>query len=214
MQQHGQVVEQIGGFVDELLPILGHGGQRHFHTLFTYLLGDALGPFGVEAGGVAGGRIGPFAGGQHLLQLRQKAEGRLRMTIKAGGCALVAGGADGVGGDQQGVLIAVGADGHKFEHMARAFTLGPEPLFAAAKEGDLTGSQGFLQRLAGHKALHQHLAAGGVLDDGGDHAVAFFPVELIGKGAGAGGGLCIFREVIHGWRLLRFSASVSIREWG
>ncbi len=208
------MVEQIGGFVNELLPILGHGGERHFNTFLTYLLGDALGPFAVEAGGVAGGRIGPFAGGQDLFQLCQKTEGRQRVTMEAGGCALVAGGADGIGGNQQGILIAVGADGHKLEHIARAFTLGPEPLFAAAKEGDLTGSLGLFQRLAGHKALHQHLAAGGVLDDGGDHAITFCPIELLGKGARAGGGLCIFREVIHGWRLLRFSASVSIREWG
>ncbi len=208
------MVEQIGGFVDELLPILGHGGQRHFNTFLTYLLGDTLGPFAVEAGGVAGGRIGPFAGCQHLFQLCQKTEWWHRVAVKAGGRPFVTGGADGVGGDQQGVLIAVGADGHELEHIARAFALGPKPLFAAAKEGDLTGSLGLFQRFTGHKALHQHLTAGGVLDDGGDHAIAFFPVELLGKRARAGGGLCIFREVIHGWRLLRFSASVSIREWG
>ncbi len=185
------MVEQIGGFVDELLPILGHGGQRHFHTFLTDLLGDALGPFAIEAGGVAGGRIGPFAGGQDLFQLCQKTEGRQRVTMEAGGRPFVAGGADGVGGNQQGVLIAVGADGHELEHIARAFTLGPEPLFAAAKEGDLTGSLGLLQRLAGHKALHQHLAAGGVLDDGRDHAITFCPIELIGKGARVGGCLCV-----------------------
>ncbi len=208
------MVEQIGGFVDKLLPILGHGCQRHFHTFLTDLLGDALGAFAIETGGVAGGRIGPFAGCQHLFQLCQKTEGWHRVTMEAGGCPFVAGGADGVGGNQQRVLIAVGADGHELEHIARAFTLGPEPLFAAAKEGDLTCGLGLFQCLTGHKALHQHLATGGMLDDGGDHAIAFFPVELLGKRARAGGGLCIFREVIHGWRLLRFSASVSVREWG
>ncbi len=159
LQQHGQVVEQIGGFVDELLPILGHGGQGHFHPLFTHLLGDALGALGVQAGGVAGGRVGPLAGGQDLLQLREEAERRQRVAVKAGGGTQVAGGAHGVGGDQQGVLIAVGGDGDEFEHMTRALPLGPQTLLAAAEEGDLTGGQGLFQRLLGHEALHQHLAA-------------------------------------------------------
>ncbi|MNR04277.1 hypothetical protein D3C85_1202200 [compost metagenome] len=121
----------------------------------------------------------------------------------------MAGGADRIGGDQQGVLIAVGADGHEFEHMARALTLGPEALLAATEEGDLAGGLGLLQGFAGHKALHQHLAARGMLDDGGDHAVTLVPVQALGEGQ-----CIVYCLIIHGWRLLRFSASVSIREWG
>ncbi|MNH02977.1 hypothetical protein D3C79_622250 [compost metagenome] len=61
LQQHGEVVEQICGFVDELFPVFRHGGQGHFDTLFPHLLGDALGAFAIEAGGVAGGGVGPLA---------------------------------------------------------------------------------------------------------------------------------------------------------
>ncbi len=209
LQQDRQVVEQIGGFVDKFLPILGHGGQRHFDTLFTHLLGDALGALGIEAGGVAGGRIRALACCQDLLELGQEAKGRHGVAVEAGGIAQMAGGADGVGGDQQGVLIAVGGDGDQLEHMARALPLGPEALFAAAEEGDLAGRQGFIQGIPGHESLHQHLATGGMLDDGGDHAVTFRPVQALSQRY-----VVVYSLIIHGWRLLRFSASVSVREWG
>ncbi len=175
------MVEQVGGFVDQLLPILGHGGQSHFNTFFTHLLGDALGAFAVQAGGVAGGGVCALARCQDLLKLCQEAERRHRVAVETGGCAQMTGGADRIGGDQQSVLIAVGADGDQLEHMARAFALGPEALLAAAEEGDLTCGLGFCQRFAGHEALHQHLAAGGMLDDGGDHAVTLCPVQALGE---------------------------------
>ncbi|MNG15904.1 hypothetical protein D3C84_997630 [compost metagenome] len=117
LQQHRQVVEQVSGFVDELFSVFRHGGQGYFHSLFTHLLGDALGALAIEAGGVAGGGVCPLARGQDLLELGEEAERRQRVTVEAGGGAQVAGGADRIGGDQQGVLIAVGADGHEPQHM-------------------------------------------------------------------------------------------------
>ena len=191
LQQHGQVIEQVGGFVDELLPVLGHGGQGHFDPLFPDLLGDALGAFGIEASGVAGGRIRPLARGQDLLELGEKTERRHRVGIEAGGGTQVASRADRVGGDEQGVAVAVGADGDEIEHMARAFAFGPEALLAAAKEGDLASGQGLCQRLRGHEALHQQLTAGGVLHHGGDHAIALGPVEPVDEGG-------INQWIIHG----------------
>ncbi|MNT56757.1 hypothetical protein D3C72_1940860 [compost metagenome] len=77
------MVEQIGGFVDELFPVFRHGGQGHFHPLFTHLLGDALGAFAIEAGGVAGGRVGPLAGRQDLLELGEETERRQRVAVEA-----------------------------------------------------------------------------------------------------------------------------------
>ena len=92
--------------------------------------------------------------------------------------------------------------------MTRALALGPQALLAAAEEGDLAGGLGLFQRLAGHEALHQHFAAEGMLDDGGDHALTLGPVQALGQRQ-----CIVYCLIIHGWRLLRFSASVSIREW-
>ena len=60
-EEHEQVIDEVGGLVPELLPVVHGSGERRLDALFAHLLRDALGAAGVEAGGVGRGRIGVAA---------------------------------------------------------------------------------------------------------------------------------------------------------
>ena len=59
VQQHGEVVEQVGEFVI----VAADRHQRGFHAFFADFLRDFCEVARMQAGGVGGGRVGVFAGG-------------------------------------------------------------------------------------------------------------------------------------------------------
>src|ERR1700679_2293536 len=87
------------------------------------------------------------------------------------------GGSLGLGRNQQGIAIAIRADAANLEEAAGGFAMGPQAALASAPKGDATGGFGGGQGLAIHIAEHQHGAAIGVLNDGWNQAVHFFPFE-------------------------------------
>jgi len=52
------VIDQIGGFIGQLMAIVNRGRQGGFNAFLSYFLRDALGAAGVEPGGVGAFRIG------------------------------------------------------------------------------------------------------------------------------------------------------------
>ena len=121
MQQHGEVVEQVGDFAAEFVIVAGNRRQRGFHAFFADFLRDFCEAACVQAGGVGSGRVGVFAGGEFVCQLREPRPARRRFAVvgvKAARRAGVAGGTLRLGEDEQGVVVAVEAHGTDAEVMA------------------------------------------------------------------------------------------------
>ena len=72
LQQHGEMVGKVGGFVDGFFLIAGGGGKRGFHAFFADFLRDAFAACGVEAGGVGAFGVGAFARGDKPLEPGEK----------------------------------------------------------------------------------------------------------------------------------------------
>lgn len=90
----------------------------------------------------------------------------------------MAGWALGPGEHKQGVVVAVHLHIHQVEKVATLFALDPKTALAAAIECDLACGAGLLHGLGIHIAEHQHRARGGILNDGGNKAAAFFKVYV------------------------------------
>src|SRR3954463_3684878 len=84
----------------------------------------------------------------------------------------VAGDADLVAPDEQGVPVAVEGDALDQLGVAGGVALAPVLLAAAGPEGHPTGGEGAVERLIVHPADHEDLGGVELLDDGTDQAVA------------------------------------------
>lgn len=96
VQQHGEVVEQVGDFAAEFVIVAADRRQRGFHAFFADFLRDFCEATRMQASGVGGGRVGVFAGGEFVCQLREPRPARRRfavVNVKAARRAGVAGGA-------------------------------------------------------------------------------------------------------------------------
>src|SRR6185503_14665199 len=104
-----------------------------------------------------------------------------KRAVEAGALAGVAG--DAIAGyynlEPNGVLVAIGAQLAHLEHVAAVLALPPELGPRAAPEMADAGLEREGQGFGVHPGEHQHLARGGIGDDGGDEAVG---IELGGKG--------------------------------
>src|SRR6266702_2968698 len=92
------------------------------------------------------------------------------VNVEAGPVAGVAGGADLVDLDHQGVSVAVKRDGLDPLAVPGGVALHPVFLAAAGPVGAPAGGEGAMQRLVVHPAEHQHLAGVVLLGDGRDQS--------------------------------------------
>src|SRR6266571_2425428 len=92
------------------------------------------------------------------------------VSVEAGPVAGVAGGADLVDLDHQGVSVAVKRDGLDPLAVPGGVALHPVFLAAAGPVGAPAGGEGAMQRLVVHPAEHQHLAGVVLLGDGRDQS--------------------------------------------
>src|SRR5690606_8775245 len=90
----------------------------------------------------------------------QFAEEIARSGREATGATKMAGRANRIGENQQGVVVTIGTDVAELQEMPAAFALCPQLLPAAAEESDVAAGKGLLQRGAIHVAEHQHTQAG------------------------------------------------------
>ena len=88
------------------------------------------------------------------------------VVVEAGARAGVAGGADLVDTDEQGVTVAVQGNGPDVLGVARGVALAPVLATAARPEGHPPRGQRATKSLVVHPADHEHLAAVVLLDDG------------------------------------------------
>src|SRR5216683_1138677 len=77
---------------------------------------------------------------------------------------------DWIDADDQSIGIAIGANVGDFQDMAAGLSLFPKFVTRPGKEDYFAGAARQFERFGIHEAEHQHIAAGFILDDGGDQA--------------------------------------------
>ena len=167
VQQVGALAEQ-GGFV------LRDRRQRGLDTLFAHLLRDAACAGFEQARRIAVRRPLALAPRDKCVQVRQE---RRRRRREATGALQMAGGSLRVRQHQQRVVVAVCIDRDEFEHMARAFALGPQALLASAEERHAPAGERGFQRFTVHVAQHQHAQVRRVLHHDRQQAITLAPVQ-------------------------------------
>lgn len=173
-EQHEQVVDEVRGFVDHRLAVLGHGLDDGLHGLFADLLRDLVHAAVEEFGGVgAFGHLGMTAP-DDALKVADEAFGLGHGLPEAGFRACVAGRAVGDDADEQRVVIAVGGHRHDVEPVAAGLALGPQALARTAVKGDAAFGEALFIGFAVHVAQHEDLEGAVVLDDGGDEPAGEF----------------------------------------
>ena len=181
-EQHDEVIEHVGGLVDEAFVGAVAGLEAGFECFLAHFLGHAVDAIAEEAGGV--GAFGHFlvALVDEVLQLGEEEERAGFVGLSpAGICAGVADRAMRCSLNEEGIVVAIDLDADDIEVVTAGFALGPEALAAAAVEAHAAG---FLSSGVGfgiHVAQHEHLAGGRVLNDGGHQAAAF--IEINGHNA-------------------------------
>src|SRR3954452_4587581 len=170
-QQHGQVVEQVGGLLGDALAGLLAGGARDLLGLLLDLLADER-RVGEQLGRVGAARVARGgAGGDRALEARQDLVRRRRLelaAVEAGPLAGVARGAGRLDQRQHGVAVAVQPQRLHRLRVAGGRALVPELLARAAVEVQLTRRARALERLAVHVGEAEDLARSPVLDDARD----------------------------------------------
>src|SRR4029077_3019159 len=78
---------------------------------------------------------------------------------------------------QYRIAVAIGPGGHHLQTIAGALSLGPQRPAGAAVERHESSAKGLVQRFSIHKAHHQELAGGRVLNDSGRRALHFVELE-------------------------------------
>jgi len=78
---------------------------------------------------------------------------------------------------QKCVIVAVHLHIHQMEKISALLAFHPKTIFAATEERDLAGGVGLLHRIGIHIAQHQHRARVGILNNGGNEAVAFLEIN-------------------------------------
>ena len=181
-EQHDEVIEHVGGLVDEAFVGAVAGFEAGFKRFLAHFLGHAVDAIAEEAGGV--GAFGHFlmALVDEVLQFGEEEDRAGFVGLSpAGICAGVADRAMRRGLNEEGIVITIDLDADDIEVVTAGFALGPEALAAAAVEAHAAG---FLSSGVGfgiHVAQHEHLAGGRVLNDGGHQAAAF--IEINGHNA-------------------------------
>jgi hypothetical protein len=141
-EEYQEVVEEVGGLGDQgggARPArwLGagnrcHGGEGHLDPFLADLLGDAAGAGSEEPRGVALlGRCGTAALEDPVEPAQLEAGG---VGLETGRGASVAGGALGMGPEEEGVAVAVGHEIDYAQHVTGGLALAPKGTARAAPE--------------------------------------------------------------------------------
>ena len=159
-QQHGQVVEDVGGLLGDALVGLLARGAGDLLGLLLDLLADQR-RVGQQLGGV--GALGRLrrARGDRALEAGQRLVRRRRLelaVVEARALAGVAGRAGGLDEREHGVDVAVEAQRLDRLRVARRRALVPQLVARAAPEVQLAGLARARERLGVHVGERQHLA--------------------------------------------------------
>ena len=172
-QQHGEVVEHVGGLLGHPLVGLLARRARHLLGLLADLLADER-RVGEQLRRVGARRRRLRARGDRALERGQRLVRRLRLELAAVEARALAGVARRPGGlDQreQRVAVAVVADRLDGLRVARGRALVPQLGARAAPEVQLAGPPRRGQRLGVHVGEREHLAGAPVLDHAGHEAL-------------------------------------------
>src|SRR5690606_635707 len=185
-----EVIEDVGGFVQNAVVGFGGEGAGVLVRLLAHLLADLFGAAVEEAAGVAalGGARRALAEdaleglkeGLGLDGLALDGAIRTQATEEAARTAGVTGGTLGIDEQDEGVGVAVGVDGVDAEDVAAALTLRPERAAAPAEEGGVAGAERLLERFAIHVRDHAHLAGQAILSHGRHEAGLGVELEVHG----------------------------------
>ena len=177
-QQHNEVVEHIGGLVNEAFIRAVAGFDAGLEGFLAHLLGHAVHTVAEQAGGVGTLRHFLVALVDEILQLgeEQQRAGLIHLA-PAGIRAGVAHRAMRRGLNEQRIVIAIHLDAHHIEVVTAGLALGPQALAAAAVKAHAAGFLGLFKGFSVHVPHHEHLARGRVLNNGGYQAAAFVEVD-------------------------------------
>ena len=177
-QQHNEVVEHVGSLVNEAFIRAVAGFQAGFQRFLAHLLGHAVHTIAEQAGGVGPLRHLLVALVDEILQLgKEQQRAGLVHLAPAGISAGVAHRAMRRGLNEQRIVVAIHLDADYIEVVTAGFALCPQALAAAAVKAHAAGFLGLFKGFGIHVAQHEHLAGGGVLNDGGHQAAALVEVD-------------------------------------
>src|SRR5918994_5512673 len=170
-QQHGQVVEHVGGLLGHPLGALVARGARHLLGLLPDLLAHAP-RIGEQLRRIrALGALGRAGGDRALEAWERLVRHRLELAVvEAGALAGVARRAGGLDEREHRVEVAVEAQGLHPLRVARRGALVPQLVARAAVEVQLAGLARALQRLGIEVGERQHLARRPILNHAGREA--------------------------------------------
>ena len=177
-KQHDEVVEHVGGLVNQALVGAIAGFETGFQGFLAHLLGHAVDTIAEKAGGV--GPLGHLlvALVDEVLQLSEEEQrAGLILLAPAGIRAGVAHRAMRRGLNEQRIIIAIHLDAHHIQKITAGLALGPQALATAAVEAHTPGFLSPGKGFSIHIPHHEHLARGGVLNNGGHQAAALVEVD-------------------------------------
>ena len=173
--QHHYMVSQVCDLIDGFLLILGLGGDDHLGALLAHLFQNLIQALLKEIGSV--GALF-FLRLSALDQRHQRLQREILLVLalpdgvsEAGGGARVAGGAVGLHGDHQGVVIAVRGDGYDVLIIAAGLSLQPQLLTGAAVKASQSLFHGDGEAFPIHIRQGENLLRYAVHHNGGDQPI-------------------------------------------
>ena len=166
-EQDDEVIEDICTLVDKVLIVASGGTNDAFDGFLAQFLGNFVGAFFKEAGGVATLRHLLMSFVDEVLEFFEEHDvvGFVGFG-PAGVGSSVANGSVGVYLNKESVVVAIFGNGNNVKEVARGLALGPKGLTAAAIKGDETLGFGFVECFLIHVAEHEHHVGVGILNDG------------------------------------------------
>ncbi len=176
-EEDEQVIDEVGGFIDEAVAIAVNGLYGRFNGLLSHFLGYFFHAFDKELGGVG---IFRHLGMTLLYEARQRAdETVLGRGVEACLRAAMACRADRDCLNQQRVAVAVGIHILHFKEMPRGLPFCPKFATCAAEECDAALGHRLFKSLLVHVAEHKHFEGHGILYDDGQQTVGtFIEIEI------------------------------------
>lgn len=174
-EQDDEVIEDICTLVDEVLIVASGGTNDAFDGFLAQFLGNFVGAFFKEAGGVATLRHLLMSFVDEVLEFFEEHDvvGLVGLS-PAGVGAGVAYGAVGVNLYEKRVVVAIFGYGDDVEEIATGLALSPKLLAATAEERHDALVLGFFESFLVHVAEHEDFASVIVLDDCGDESGGVF----------------------------------------
>ena len=177
-EQHFEVEEHVGCFVEQAVVGAVRGFDYGFKRLFAHLLCHAVEPISEEGGRVrAFGHIA-VALFHDILKFREEEEGiALVLFTPTRVRSCVAGRSVGNNLYEEGVVVAIFGNADEFKVVAALFTLCPQALARTTEECNAPRLERFIVRFLVHIAKHEHVACRAVLDNSRNESALFFKID-------------------------------------